>query len=299
MRATTATAPALEPTFDYTEAFSRTIGWLTHDEQQILRGKRVAIAGLGGVGGSHLLTLTRLGVESFHIADFDAFDIANTNRQAGAFQSTLGRPKADVMAEMAYDVNPGLDIKVFPHGVTRENLDEFLEGVDLYIDGLDFFVLDLRAALFNRCTELGIPAITAAPLGMGAAFLAFLPGRMTFEQYFRLERHSPEERQLRFLVGLAPRALHQTYLVDPSAVDLENRRGPSTPMSCEMCAGVAGTQALKILLGRGNVVAAPFGLHFDAYRNKLVRTWRPGGNNNPLQRLILSVARRRFLRKQA
>jgi hypothetical protein len=54
---------------------------------------------------------------------------------------------------------------------------------------------------------------------------------------------------------------------------------------------------LKILLGRGKVPAAPHGLHFDAYRNKLVRTWRPGGNNNPLQRLLLSVARRRFLRQ--
>jgi hypothetical protein len=67
-------------------------------------------------------------------------------------------------------------------------------------------------------------------------------------------------------------------------------------MACEICAGVAGTQALKILLRRGKIVAAPYGLHFDAYRNKMVRTWRPGGNNNLLQRLILSVARRRFMR---
>jgi molybdopterin/thiamine biosynthesis adenylyltransferase len=288
--------PEILDSFDYATAFSRTIGWLTHDEQAAIRGKRVAIAGLGGVGGSHLLTLTRLGVQSFHVADFDNFDVANLNRQAGAFQSTLGQPKVDVMTDMARDINPALSVKRFPKGVTKENLDEFLNGVDLYIDGLDFFVLDLRAALFARCTELGIPAITAAPLGMGSAFLAFLPGKMSFEQYFRLEGQSPAERQLRFLVGLAPAALHQSYLVDPSAVDLANQRGPSTPMACQMCAGIAGTQALKILLGRGNVVAAPFGLHFDAYRNKLVRTWRPGGNNNPLQRLILAIVRRRFMR---
>ncbi|HET7370547.1 MAG TPA: ThiF family adenylyltransferase [Gammaproteobacteria bacterium] len=293
------TATTLPTAFDYDTAFSRTVGWLTSEELKQIRGKRVAIAGMGGVGGSHLLTLTRLGVQSFHVADFDKFDIANMNRQAGAFQSTLGQPKVDVMADMARDVNPALDVKRFPQGVTLENLDEFLDGVDLYIDGLDFFVLDLRAAVFARCAELGIPAITAAPLGMGAAFLAFIPGQMTFEQYFRLQGQSSDERQLRFLVGLAPAALHGAYLVDPSAVDLENHRGPSTPMSCEMCAGIAGTQALKILLGRGKVLAAPHGLHFDAYRNKLVRTWRPGGNNNPLQRLILSIARRRFMRKRA
>ena len=48
--------------FDYHAAFSRNLGWVTETEQDILRSKRVAIAGLGGVGGSHLLTLTRLGV---------------------------------------------------------------------------------------------------------------------------------------------------------------------------------------------------------------------------------------------
>lgn len=300
MRAVTGSAPA-EPVsnFDYASAFSRTIGWLTQSEQQRIRHKRVAIAGMGGVGGSHLMTLARLGVQSFHAADFDTFDVANMNRQAGAFESTLGRPKVDVMASMARDVNPDLEIKRFAKGVTLDNVDEFLDGVDLYIDGLDFFVLGLRAAVFNRCAERGIPAITAAPLGMGCAFLAFLPGKTTFEQYFRLEGQSPDEQQLRFLVGLAPAALHGAYLVDPTAVDLKNRRGPSTPMSCEMCAGIAGTQALKILLGRGKIVAAPAGLHFDAYRNKLVRTWRPGGNSNPLQRLILSVARRRFMREKA
>jgi len=50
--------------FDYEEAFSRNIGWLTEAELRQLRGKRVAIAGLGGVGGAHLLALTRLGVSS-------------------------------------------------------------------------------------------------------------------------------------------------------------------------------------------------------------------------------------------
>lgn len=281
--------------FDYTTAFSRTIGWITRTEQATLRGKRVAIAGMGGVGGSHLLALTRLGIQNFNLADFDSFGIENFNRQAGAFQSTLGKPKIDAMSAMAQDINPDLDLRKFPQGVTFDNMDQFLDGVDLYIDGLDFFVLDIRARLFALCAERGIPAITAAPLGMGAALLAFLPGHMSFEEYFRLEGHDANERQLRFMVGLAPAVLHQTYLVDPSAVDLANHRGPSTPMACEICAGIAATQALKILLGRGKVLAAPRGLHFDAYRNKLVRTWRPGGNHNPLQRLILAIARRRFM----
>jgi molybdopterin/thiamine biosynthesis adenylyltransferase len=290
--------PSVTPEpFDYATAFSRTIGWITGDEQAKLRSKRVAIAGLGGVGGSHLLTLTRLGIQSFNVADMDRFGTENFNRQAGAFQSTVGQTKVEVVSRMARDINPDLDINKFPNGVTLDNMEEFLSGVDLYVDGLDFFVLDIRAKLFALCAERGIPAITAAPLGMGAAVLAFLPGQTTFEEYFRLEGHPKNEQLLRFMVGLAPAVLHQGYLVDPSAVDLVRQRGPSTPMACEICAGIAGTQALKILLGRGKVVAAPHGLHFDAYRNKLVHTWRPGGNSNPLQRLILSLARRRFMRK--
>jgi molybdopterin/thiamine biosynthesis adenylyltransferase len=292
----TADAASTTGAFDYTTAFSRTIGWMTAAEQTRLRGKRVAIAGLGGVGGSHLFTLTRLGIQAFHLADMDRFGTENLNRQAGAFQSTIGQPKVDVVSRIARDINPDLDITKFPAGVNADNMEQFLDGVDLYVDGLDFFVLDIRAKLFALCAERGIPAITAAPLGMGAAFLAFLPGQMTFEEYFRLDGQPMNEQLLRFMVGLAPAVLHQGYLVEPSAVDLINHRGPSTPMACEMCAGIAGTQALKILLGRGEVLAAPHGMHFDAYRNKFVRTWRPGGNNNPLQRLLLSVARRRFMR---
>jgi molybdopterin/thiamine biosynthesis adenylyltransferase len=283
--------------FDYATAFSRTIGWITPAEQATLRSKRVAIAGLGGVGGSHLFTLTRLGIQSFNLADLDHFGTENFNRQAGAFRSTVGQAKLDVVSRMARDINPDLDIRGFPGGVTFDNMDEFLSGVDLYVDGLDFFVLDIRAKLFALCAQRGIPAITAAPLGMGAAVLAFLPGQMTFEEYFQLDGRTKNEQLLRFMVGLAPAVLHQGYLVEPSAVDLVNQKGPSTPMACEICAGIAGTQALKILLGRGKVIAAPHGLHFDAYRNKLVRTWRPGGNSNPLQRLILSLARRRFMRQ--
>jgi tRNA A37 threonylcarbamoyladenosine dehydratase len=173
--------------FDYQTAFSRNIGWITHKEQDTLKSKRIAIAGLGGVGGSHLLTLTRLGIGAFHIADFDKFELPNFNRQAGATLSHLGRHKTDVLAEMAQDINPELEITKFPNGATLDNLSEFLTDVDVYVDGLDFFAFAAREGLFSACTERGIPAITAAPLGMGAALLNFMPGQMTFEDYFQLQ----------------------------------------------------------------------------------------------------------------
>jgi molybdopterin/thiamine biosynthesis adenylyltransferase len=278
--------------FDYTQAFSRNIGWVTEEEQQVLRGKRIAIAGLGGVGGSHLLTLTRLGIGHFHISDLDHFEVGNFNRQAGAFMSTVGQPKVDVLARMARDINPELELKTFENGVNDANLDAFLEGVDLYVDSLDFFEIDIRRKVFAACAQRGIPAITAGPIGMGVALLNFLPGKMSFEQYFRMEGKSREDQLLSFMVGLTPAMLQLGYLVDKSRADFNTQRAPSTPMGCELCAGVAATNSLKILLGRGKVICAPRGLHFDAYRNKTRRTWRPFGNNNPIQRLALGIARR-------
>jgi molybdopterin/thiamine biosynthesis adenylyltransferase len=278
--------------FNYHEAFSRNLGWTTETEQARLRGARVAVAGLGGVGGFHVLTLCRLGIGAFCIADFDRFDVPNFNRQAGATVSTLGRNKIDVLAEQARDINPDVDLRLFPQGVNADNLDAFLDGVDVYVDGLDFFAFEARRQTFAACARKGIPAVTAAPLGMGTAVLVFMPGGMTFEEYFLWDGCDDTEKALRFLVGLAPAGLHRGYLVEPERINLAERRGPSTAMGCYLCAGAAATETLKILLGRNGVRAAPWGYQFDAYTGRMRHTWRPGGNRNPLQRLILAIGRR-------
>ena len=282
--------------FDYETAFDRNIGWVTREELALLRGKRIAIAGLGGVGGSHLLTLTRLGIGAFNLAELDTFELANFNRQAGATLRSLGRPKLDVLAELALDVNPELQLRRFPQGLTTENVREFLEGADVYLVALDFFAIDMRRRVFSAALTEGIPVVTAAPLGMGVALLTFLPGHMTPDEYFGWADVPEHEQLLRFLLGLSPAMLQVGYLADPSAVDLARHRGPSTPMACDLCAGVAATHVLKLLLGRGELVAAPRGLHFDAYRNRMVQTWRPWGNRNPIQRVALAIARRRLAR---
>jgi molybdopterin/thiamine biosynthesis adenylyltransferase len=282
-------APA---SFIYDVAFSRNLGWFTEPEQLALRGKRVAIAGLGGVGGIHLLTLARLGVGAFHIADLDTFELANFNRQVGATMQTLGRPKVDVLEEMAHAINPNLHIQRFGAGVTGANIEQFLTGVDLFVDGFDFFVIDMRRQVFRRCAELGIPAVTAAPVGMGTAFLAFMPGGMTFEQYFRLEGCTENEQYLRFLLGLAPEGLHRSYLVDPVRIDLAARRVPSTIVGCQLCAGVTAVLASKLLLGRGHVKSAPYHHHYDPYRGRLAISKLAYGNAGLVQRLRLAFARK-------
>ena len=280
--------------FSYSLAFSRNLGWLTEDEQQQLRQKRVAIAGMGGVGGIHLLTLARLGIEKFTIADFDVFELANFNRQIGAGVASLKRPKVDVLTQMVKDINPACDLRVYGQGVLPENVTEFFKDIDLYVDGLDFFAFEAREQIFAHCHKAGIPAITVAPLGLSAALLNFIPGGTSFEDYFQVAGKPELDKAIRFLVGLAPALLHRHYLADKSRVDLKARKGPSTIVACQLCAGVAGSEALKILLRRGKVWAAPHGIQFDGYRDKLAHTWRPGGNKHPLNRLAIAIARRQL-----
>jgi len=282
---------AAQITFDYDRAFSRNIGWVTESEQAKLKKSRIAIAGLGGVGGAHLMTLARLGIGHFNISDFDDFDVHNLNRQAGAFMPFMGQPKIDAVARLARDINPEIDLRLFPQGVKPENVDEFLRDVDVYVDGLDFFALPARRMVFAKCREKGIPALTAAPLGMGTAFLYFRPDGMSFEQYFKVEGHASQEQYVRFIAGLSPAMLNRDYLVAPEAVNFQEKRGPSTIMACDLCAGVIGTSVLKLLLGRGTLKAAPWGMQFDAYHQKLKLTWRPFGNSNPLQQLLLKFIR--------
>jgi molybdopterin/thiamine biosynthesis adenylyltransferase len=255
----------------------------------------VAIAGLGGVGGAHLETLARLGVGAFSIADPDTFELSNLNRQAGAAMSTLGQAKVEVMEARARDIAPGVDISSRVAAIDASNVDAFLDGADLYVDGLDVFAMEARRLVFARCEVRGIPAVTAGPIGMGASVMTFLPGGMGFEEYFRLEGCDLDEQVVRFLVGLAPAALQRPSLVVPDALCLRERRVPSTPMGMAIAAGLAGTEALKVLLGRGEVVAAPWSLQFDAYRGRLKRVRRRAGTRSLYQRIVLHFARRALL----
>jgi len=277
--------------FEYDRAFSRNIGWVTVDEQRRLQGARIAIAGLGGVGGAHLRTLTRLGLTKFNVSDFDGFDVHNLNRQAGASMSSMGHSKLDTMANIALDINPEVDLRLFPQGVRPENVDEFLRDVDIYVDGLDFFALPARRMVFAKCRAMRIPVLTAAPLGIGVALLYFSPDGMSAEEYFKWEGFELQEQYARFIAGLSPAMLNRSYLVAPEAVNFREKRGPSTVMACDLCAGVMGASVLKVLLERGSIKAAPWGMHFDAYHQRLKFTWRPFGNSNPLQWLLLRFIR--------
>lgn len=271
--------------WSYEAAFRRNLGLVSSAEQEKLRASHVAIAGLGGVGGVHLVTLARLGIGKFTIADPDTFEVGNFNRQLGATTRSVGRSKAEVMAEEARAINPDVEIRVFSEAVTLANVDEFLTGADVYVDGVDFFTIEVRRLLFRKARELGIWGTTAAPLGCSTAWLSFAPNGMSFDSYFDFQDGMETLDQIvTFAVGLAPGATQRAYM-DLSKVDLRARTGPSLGLACQLCSGVTAAEIMKILLGRGKVITAPEYAQFDAYTGQLRRGRLWWGNRSPWQKM--------------
>jgi hypothetical protein len=281
--------------FNYENAFSRNIGWVTHDELQSIKNTKIAIAGLGGAGGEHAMTLARMGFQNFHLSDFDEFEEHNFNRQAGAFVSTIDQPKCETITKILLDINPNAQIKTFPQGINAENVEEFFEGVDIYV-GIDFFAMKARMLVYETCKQKGIPNLLAAPLGMGCAVICFTKDSMPYDQYYRFhESDNDEERFIKLLIGLSPAILHKSYLADESTANFKEKRGPSTPIAIKLCSGILVSNVVKLALNRGKVITAPRVQQFDAYKNKFVVSHCPFGTNGPIQRIKFKVLKKLLL----
>jgi molybdopterin/thiamine biosynthesis adenylyltransferase/ubiquinone/menaquinone biosynthesis C-methylase UbiE len=281
-------------TIEQPQPFSRNWGLLTRSEMGKLSRSCVAIPGLGGVGGAHIEVLARHGIGRFKIADFDTFELPNFNRQFGATTRTVGKPKADVLRQHIKEINPRAKVDAFPDGIHPRNIDAFLEGVDVVVDSLDAFAIDARRLLYKVAHEKRIPVVSAGPLGFGATLLVALPGGMTFDEYCDItDELSEAEKFLRFILGTSPKGLHRPYM-DMAAFDWHEKRGPSSCIGVTMCAAVAGTAVLRLLLDWGGVKALPHFAQYDVRRGIWAEGFIPWGNRNPLQKIKLALARRLF-----
>jgi|SRR5579872_284607 len=272
--------------WSYEAAFSRHQGLLSEAEQQRLRQCRVAIIGMGGVGGVHLMTLARLGIGNFNIADPDQFELANFNRQYGANVHSLGRSKVEVMAEQALSVNPELDIRTFREPISAANVDDFLEGANILVDGVDFFAMPARRLAFREARRRGMWGVTAGPHAFSAAWLTFAPDGMSFDDYFDLDDSmNDSDMVIAFAVGGTPAPLHLAYLDLKKFFKPKSKAGASVGFACHLASGVVGAEVMRILLGRPGARPAPCYAQFDAYRRKFRSGRLLWGNRHPLQRL--------------
>lgn len=278
----------------YELAVTRNIGLVSIQEQKVLKNACVAVAGCGGLGGRELIDLVRMGIGAFNIADFDEFGIKNVNRQIGATSSTVDRPKVEVMAEMARDIHPGVDIVTYPDGIQPDNVDDFVQSADIVVDAIDFFSMPARLLLYRAARKHGKPVVFAAPLGFSGTLNVFMPDGMTFEEYFDISDEMELFDQLiAFTVGVAPWGTHWSYM-DTTKVDSSDHAGPSISSACNIATGLLTAEVLIILLNKRPPMTAPCYMQFDPYRCIYRKGKLKWGNRGPLQRIKRLLAARKF-----
>lgn len=283
----------------YSEAFQRNIGILTEEKQERIKNATVAIAGLGGVGGIHATTLVRTGFTRFHIADFDTYSLVNFNRQTGATIHTLGKNKADSIKDLILSINPYAEVTIFAEGITESNIDDFLQNVDIAVDGIDFFCIEPRRLLFRKAREKGIYAVTAGPIAFGSCILVFDPKGMSFDTYMDINDAMPDQQKLlHFGLGVSPSLLQASYF-RPDSINWKEgeHRAPSLCVGTLLSSNLVVVEVIKIITGElKRVKCVPHSLHFDPYVRKLKRVWMPFGNRNPIQRIKFVIIQ--FLMKK-
>ena len=271
--------------FEYDQAFNRNLGWLTSEEQAKLKRSCVAIVGLGGVGGYQAEVLVRLGVGRFKIGDPDIFEVTNFNRQLGATLDTLGLAKTEVIRKKILSVNPEARVDLFPEGFSAANCDSFLDSVDFAIDSIDFFAVDTKVLLFEKCYEKKIPVLTSCPLGFGASLIIFSPNGMKYTEYFDLKPGMNEDQKRTALTfGLSPSPLCLRY-ISGKTIDAKAQSAARVAPGLMLAGALSGTEAVKVLTGKETVHYCPYVYQIDLMTQQVRKKYFPLGMGSPWQRL--------------
>ena len=144
--------------------FSRTELLLGKEAMEKLQNSRVAVFGIGGVGGYVGEALARSGVGAFDLIDDDKVCLTNLNRQIIATYKTIGKYKTDVMKERILDINPKADVRVHKCFFLPENADEFpYEDYDYMVDAVD--TVTAKISLVMKAQEKHIPIISSMGAG--------------------------------------------------------------------------------------------------------------------------------------
>ena len=129
-----------------------------------LATKKVALFGVGGVGSYAAEALARCGVDTVELIDNDVVSVSNINRQLCALESTIGRPKAEVVAERMRDIDPNITVIPRQLFLLPENADELdFSSYDFVIDAID--TVSAKVEIAVRCTGFGIPMVSSMGTG--------------------------------------------------------------------------------------------------------------------------------------
>lgn len=144
--------------------FSRTELLLGREAMERLAEARVAVFGIGGVGGYVCEALVRSGVRAFDLTDDDKVCLTNLNRQIIATRKTVGKYKVDVMKERMLDINPNVQVRTHQCFFLPENAEQFpFEEYDYVVDAVDTVTAKLE--LIERAKAAGVPVISSMGAG--------------------------------------------------------------------------------------------------------------------------------------
>ena len=144
--------------------FARTEALIGKENQDKLENAKVAVFGLGGVGGHTVEALARAGIGHLILVDYDSYDITNINRQIGALHSTIGRHKVDVMKERILDINPNAIVETYrPEEIEGKESNVIDTTYTYVVDAID--TMKNKLELIEKCSKENVPIITVTGTG--------------------------------------------------------------------------------------------------------------------------------------
>lgn len=255
----------------YHDSFERNIGIFTQEEQELLRNSAVAVAGVGGVGGMLVERLVRLGIGTIKITDPGTFDMSNLNRQLGSSVQTNGLQKAQVVSELAQEINPEAKVVYDIDGITnRQDAAKFVAGADLVLDEMDYGAWKESIYLQRAARKQGIYYCFAGAIGFGALLTNFDPNGITLEEYNGLAADQDLE-PLQSIVVATERVLpvYPSYI--NTAMDSHMvgeiisglRPVPTCAIGVGLASMMAASTAVNIILRRKEIIKAPQYVYLD------------------------------------
>ena len=233
------------------ECFERSAMLLGAEQVESFSNKRVAIFGVGGVGGYVVEALARAGVGAIDLIDNDTVSISNINRQIIALTSTVGRLKTEVMCERIHDINSEAYVNCINKFVLPENIGEFdFAQYDYIVDAID--TVSGKLAIIEKAYFLGKPVISSMGTGNKldpTRFQIADINKTSVCPLARVMRYELKKRGVKKLKVL----FSDEEPIKPSE-EFKNEKGKAIPASISFVPSVAGliiaSQVIKDLIKR-------------------------------------------------
>lgn len=238
----------------------RNIGLITENQQERLKNAKVAVIGAGGDGGLTIERLTRWGVGNLWILDPEGFEEENLNRQYAADFETIGMNKALAVYEAVKKINPSLEIRADPYGISPENIDDVFSWADLVIDEAEYTIPQLAILIARAGRRHGKVVITGANVGFGATIFAYHPeGKFALEQLYGVDREMPIED----ICGKADPVKGLCPWIPKYGLQLFERvhrseiAAPMVSSSVALVAAIVSNETIRFLTETGDLVYLP------------------------------------------